>query len=106
MITDQEVFNKVKSHLLEQREVASSIMGECKYRINGLKCAIGCLIPNNLYDPDMETHLVRGLLELWPWLGAHLGNNIKLLESLQNVHDANEPKDWEGLLDDFRPGSF
>ena len=50
----QEVFNKVAAHLLAQGKPA--LKGEdCVYRSkDGLKCAIGCLIPDENYTPEME----------------------------------------------------
>lgn len=59
MTDKQAIFDKVARHLLTQREKAqeySVISGSsCRYRTeDGQKCAIGCLIPDELYDSVME----------------------------------------------------
>ena len=53
--TEQEVFNTVGNHLLTQREQAISASGSCVYlSCNGLKCAVGCLIPLEDYKLEYE----------------------------------------------------
>lgn len=60
MLTTQEVFDKVAHHLLKQKArsmISSSTGGSqlCAYRGGqGLCCAVGFLIPENLYDMNME----------------------------------------------------
>lgn len=60
MLTPQEVFDKVAHHLLKQKArsmISSSTGGSqlCGYRGgNGLCCAVGFLIPEELYDVNME----------------------------------------------------
>lgn len=57
-MTRQEVYNKVRDHLLAQGEQSAGMMG-CQYRAERsdgtvLMCAIGCLIPDELYDDGLE----------------------------------------------------
>jgi hypothetical protein len=55
--TDQEVFDQVANHLLTQnkRSVSATDNTLCVYRSpDGLKCAAGCLIADDEYDPRME----------------------------------------------------
>lgn len=66
-MNNQEAFDKVVAHLVEQK-VPSSVTfhmtgpseidqpkAQCLYRgPNGLKCAIGCLIPDEMYFPKMD----------------------------------------------------
>lgn len=57
--TAQQVFTQVATHLLTQKERSFVIddRGEelCAYRgDNGLKCAAGCLISNDEYNPIMD----------------------------------------------------
>jgi len=56
MINRQEVFDKVLTHLRKQGGVAvSSENGECSYRgTAGSMCALGCLILDEYYLPEME----------------------------------------------------
>lgn len=48
-LSKQEIFDRTAAHLLAQGEPAS-ISGDCMYRTpNGLKCAVGALIPDEVY---------------------------------------------------------
>jgi hypothetical protein len=62
-LTDQQIFDKVAKHLLDQGR-ASSVTDEalggkrrtkCLYRgPGGLRCAVGALFPDNVYTPGLE----------------------------------------------------
>lgn len=96
----QEIFDTVAKHLLTQnaRSVGSYFeTGGCRYRgPNGLKCAVGCLIPDELYDPEMEGHGSTFLVMNYPELGFH--GVSRLLSHLQSIHDHDDVKWWpEGL---------
>lgn len=96
-MNNQEVLDKVANHLLTQMEVSADEFG-CKYRgPNGLKCAIGCLIPDEKYIPAME-----GLSSNHVIIQGNLSNflgDIKLLKKLQFIHDQHEPVEWRSLLE-------
>jgi predicted RNase H-like nuclease len=62
-LTDpQEVFDTVAQHLIAQGKKSMARLSEdphphavCAYRgENGTKCAVGCLIPDEAYDPSIE----------------------------------------------------
>ena len=55
MKTRTEIFEEVKVHLLSQG-VRSYAEGACYYRHpqQDLQCAAGCLIPDGMYEPEME----------------------------------------------------
>jgi len=97
-MTEQEVFTKVVTHLLNQGERAETSEGGCLYRTpSGLKCAVGCLIPDDKYRPGMETdgagwslRYILGLL--------HLQTHYWLLRRLQLVHDTQECGEWRSQL--------
>ena len=94
------IYETVRQHLLTQR-AKSQTGGDCLYRgPNGLKCAIGCLIPDEVYKPDMESLDVMGMLKLWP---NHPFSDIRdlFLRDLQCIHDNLEPEYWTSALDDF-----
>jgi hypothetical protein len=62
----------------------------------GLKCAVGCLIPDDQYEPSMEnfpTDTVIGMLKspLKEKLLKHLG----LLFAMQMIHDHANIQSWE-----------
>lgn len=53
--SEQEVFNHVVAFLAKQgKKSANFTTGTCFYRHEDLKCAAGCLIPDELYHPKME----------------------------------------------------
>lgn len=100
----QAVFNKVTAHLLTQNE--KSMNGEaCAYRSpNGLKCAIGALIPDSMYDRDVEGLNVHGLqssLFLQKALDlpeAPSDDDVNFLQALQDAHDWEHPSIWRDSL--------
>lgn len=61
MNTMQEEFDAVVAHLYKQGKKAMSGKG-CAYRgENGTMCAVGCRIPDEMYDPKMEGQFVFSL---------------------------------------------
>lgn len=92
----QEIFDKVSKHLLEQNERAVEHK-DCKYRTStGLKCAAGCLIPDNDYSPKMEKTIVVGL-DFFQESG-YSSEEIQMIGILQQIHDLSEPKHWKRQL--------
>ena len=101
----QKVFDTVLTHLRTQNRRAVNGSGGCVYRSpEGLKCAIGCLIPDELYRSSMEGTTVSGLLADYPELDAYFRmdenedstfeyrsgtyeTNYQLLQEFQMVHD-------------------
>jgi hypothetical protein len=82
LYTAQAVFNFVGTHLLEQNEQAIDGRGMCLYHtLGGLKCAIGCMIPENHSYTDVETLCVGQMIGVDH---AH----FYLLTRLQAIHDA------------------
>lgn len=106
----QEIFDKVAAHLLTQKAKSlkvsrnDGITGEeCRYRgMRGMKCAVGCLIPDELYNPDMEGKRVGALLEHFPQLHPFFFDEhetlptetISLLDELQGIHDTTHMRNW------------
>lgn len=90
MKTSQEVFDIVAKHLITQGKPAHDPRtATCYYRFEGLKCAVGAIIPDELYDADMECRTVSELNAKFPTLGPFLGD-IPLLTDLQMTHDAEQ----------------
>lgn len=100
--TLQGAFNRVTRHLLKQKKQSrsSSALGEfCAYRGDGgLKCAIGCLIPDTVYSVHMENTTVVVINENYPELG--FGRIVNELHELQCIHDGHVP--WRGNLRRFQ----
>ena len=90
--TAQEVFDFITHHLLTQNEASLLELGKtsCAYRgTKGLKCAAGCLIPDNLYLKSFEG-------QTWRYVSKALGmtNHEKLVSSLQDIHDCYPVESW------------
>ena len=101
----QDIFDFVATHLITQSVVSEDASGQCVYRSpDGLKCAIGCLIPDDAYRGNLEGHEGNHLIVLRA-LGFNTPENycrsgsfpigfsksdadrITLLLMLQKVHD-------------------
>ena len=106
-MTKQEIFDKVLAHLRQQR-VASETASGCAYRgEQGRTCAVGCLIPDAEYTPEMEGTAIGAILENGtarftiyqpsttprPVL-LSLGQHAVLLADLQSAHDRTMPDCW------------
>lgn len=95
--TAQEVFDQVVNHLREQKVPSEDDSGDmCMYRKEKdgvvLKCAAGCLIADNEYDPLMEGSCWESEKFFVPV------EHQELIRSLQKVHDNYSPEDWEYQL--------
>jgi len=125
-LTAQQVFDHVVNHLRQQKvrsvtrmyfpdnspsdgndnlTVGSNInyQDNCSYRTPyGLKCAIGCLITDEEYRPEMEgCSNINSLLdaEIAPAsLKERLLPHKQLLMALQTIHDGRPPESWEKHL--------
>lgn len=93
--TAQEVFDIVAAHLLKQNQKSKRFIkdsfGHCAYRgDNGLKCAAGCLIPDEIYNRNFENASWQLLVAFhhFPY------NHATLITKLQYIHDNYEPKNW------------
>lgn len=99
--TPQEVFDFVVNHLYKQgRPALHNITNhggdgsvKCAYRSqDGLTCAVGCLLTDEEYKPDME---YRGIWRLAHYgqlvavAGGFYNRHASLLQKLQLVHDGN-----------------
>lgn len=110
-MTDRETFERVRGHLLAQGRRAQDPEAEtCAFRTvtatgETLRCAVGCLIPDELYDLRMEglslnsgnirRALVRaGILAS----GTEPPSTVQMLSLLMSVHDEARPARWERLL--------
>lgn len=101
----QATFDTAAVHLLRQGERSMTDDG-CKYRgPNGLKCAVGALIPDNAYDPEFDLATDTRACVLWdsdPKFRAALvaggvpvtEDALLLLEDLQRVHDLEDVSNW------------
>ena len=93
--TSQEIFDFVAHHLLTQNECSVSPLGKgcAYYGQNGLKCAAGCLIPDELYDEDLEDRPWRGIKDI-----LDMKQHACLVTKLQKIHDETEVNCWKHEL--------
>lgn len=102
-LTKQQLFDIVAAHLLIQNEQAMDEDG-CAYRgKNDTKCAVGCLIPDDLYNIAMENNIVQNIIT--PYKLTYLEDEIDFLVSCQSIHDSVPVTDWRnsllGLAEDY-----
>ena len=97
----QEVFDFVVKHLLTQNK-ASNLYDEnglllgCAYRgKDGMKCAVGCLIPDHLYDENMESNDYETVMNKYGFSSAH----HEILSKLQTIHDMSYEDEWKEDLE-------
>lgn len=100
VLTLQQMFDKVVTHLRKQGERAMN-GAVCAYRgVGNTQCAVGCLIPDEIYDPKMEGRGVYGLCDDFPAVRALLPTvaHQTLALDLQSVHDSFAAQSWESAL--------
>lgn len=93
-ITHDSVLLKTIRHLANQKIPAETELYSCRYLTDdGLKCAIGCHIPANEYNPKMEFKSVNVLDHeklLPPSLKSIIdATSSDFLLDLQKLHDGN-----------------
>jgi hypothetical protein len=94
-MNSQELFDIVAKHLLTQDRQSLDSDGSCMYRgCGGRMCAIGVLIPDELYEPWMDANgaLTRVIVAI------DLGEHYELCRRLQRVHDVHLPAGWRHQL--------
>lgn len=96
----QEIYDKVCAHLAQQKTRSRGVMEDgrmdCAYRMpDGRRCAIGALIPDSMYVPEMdnpsdgESSTVGPLFHRYPEVAAYIGHP-ELCRALQAAHDFSE----------------
>jgi hypothetical protein len=103
-MTAKQLVSTVKQHLLSQgcKSIDEGFKGKCLYRgPRNTKCAIGCLIPDDLYSIKMEGMGACDLLSSYPQLiplikpeDMDLGKACELLVDLQQIHDYISVNNW------------
>jgi hypothetical protein len=99
----QEAFTTIVTHLAKQAKKALSVgdgsASYCMYRSpEGLKCALGCLIPDDLYEPAMDSGMgmqASLLLDRYPALKKVLSDvDVQMLGDMQFLHDSCIVSEW------------
>lgn len=95
-MTKQQMFDRVWQHFVVEKGPPSGDLTRCNYRDpSGAKCAMGLLIPDEMYAPVMEGRPAYAVLAGWPELHRLLMDGFDdvpialwdLCHSLQNCHD-------------------
>lgn len=106
---EQKLINHIRSFLMVQG-VKSDIASDngitdrsCQYRgDNNTCCAVGCLIPQHLYKPEIEGAVVGDLLLDRPSIAKFIESSfnvnqttlIDILSHCQLIHDIEDLEDW------------
>lgn len=108
-MTNQEIFDKVLTHLRKQGSASVGDKGLCFYRGPGGKmCAVGALMPDEVYRPGYENESVSQLPH--PVLfacGIDPNDEVQmsLCIDLQEAHDNDlvepAPDAWEDAMRDI-----
>ncbi|SPB17503.1 hypothetical protein NOV72_04706 [Caballeronia novacaledonica] len=109
MLSPKDIYERVSEHLLTQRAVSEDDNGSCRLRSpEGRKCAIGSLVRDDLYEPELEgvgisyyRHARDGKLLRALYasnVNAYDPNIIDLLIELEEVHDYADIDAWPELL--------
>ena len=97
-MNNQKMFDTVVTHLRNQGVPAINDNFSCMYRSpSGLSCAIGCLIPDDVYHKGMEGLTIENLLDKYPQVKKYIADN-ELAMALQEVHDSRVASQWEAQL--------
>lgn len=119
MKTLVETLEYTKQHLLTQNQRAKGSGGFCRLRTEtGLTCAVGCHIPKDIYEYDMEMNDFEGLFEefpqvrpflqvlktplndTWPpYATLHIKSNFGM--AIQHVHDQIPVHLWGEKMDEL-----
>lgn|SRR5574338_387511 len=112
MKSKQETFDYVAEFLLKQGGPCYKYDDEgdrrCLYRnSNGMKCAAGCLIPDDKYIPEMDNITIDdAILCDDPMIADILkeeGHSVAFVKCLQEIHDCNcnEWYNWKSEMIEF-----
>lgn len=103
--TLQQTFDFVATHLLRQMKRAVRVSRDgnvlCVYRTaEGLSCAVGCLIPDDMYTPAMEEigGVCRLLTDIPDAIPLYFKDQRDFLMELQTIHDQVEIDEWRSEL--------
>jgi hypothetical protein len=95
----QEIFDTVATHLFTQGRRAINDIDRCLYKTDsGLKCAVGCLIPDDMYSSKMENNDLITIIDRYT-LPKYFARNQDMLSRLQTIHD--EDYAW-GTTEDMK----
>lgn len=109
MLNTKEIYERVSAHLLTQQAVSEDENGTCRlHGDNGRQCAIGSLIHDEVYRPEIEGVGISyyqntcdgALLQALYASDVNVYDEtiIELLTELEEVHDNAQVDEWPALL--------
>jgi len=86
-----QISEKIRDHLTNQKARSMNSIQQCMYREGGNMCAVGCLITDEVYSPELERKAMTRE-EIVAAVGLSLkmklsAETIELLKAWQNYHD-------------------
>jgi len=105
-LTKQDIFNIVANGMLKQGKKSEDRgSSSCLYRgPNGLKCAIGMLIPDELYKARFEGRKASEPILIKALVKTGVPKTIAFadfLDYLQGLHDNCHTENWDYALVEF-----
>ncbi len=100
-LTNQEIFNTVSAHLLQQNCKSTVGGGVCKYKgPNNTYCAVGILLKDLLTDEHEGKKVTALPKKLLGEANINFSSilTMKLLGELQEVHDFSKVETWREEL--------
>ena len=107
------IIDTVRSHLLSQNKKSFGEKEEkCLYRgPNGLKCALGVLIPDDKYHVSMESPSEQGWHSIMYIIASRFGILVvsegytafdRLMSKMQTIHDRHNVEEWADQLNELQ----
>lgn len=94
LMTDQEVFNTVWNHIIQQGKPSLDKFGSCLYRgENGEMCAAGVLLPEDYVEEGTPADEIPYIVENF---------NVKLVQKLQDSHDRFADFEGQVFVENFK----
>lgn len=89
-MNNQEIFDTVATHIIKQGKPSVNASGRCMYRgEDDTMCAVGALIPDEVYHDDIEDLLPNELIENGYITNVKENRGNLLLTDLQSAHDSD-----------------
>jgi len=100
-MTKQEMFDKACEGLAAQGWQKSRALNgaACLYRgPYGLKCAVGHIIPDEIYDPKWDAYIgsIQEVCEASSDVAALIGSEIEFAREMQRAHDTADEGSMRG----------
>ena len=84
----QHVYDTMVNHLRQQKTRAVNENGNCRYKTaNGSMCAVGCLIADDEYDPELERLSLENTINFLMDGKAQPSRFKPLLWHIRQIHD-------------------